>query len=362
MQSPTDQTRGTAPPIGPSEAWLRLATRQVVLILAAVAVALLLWQLTYVLLMVFAAILLAVLLRVIASPIRRYAKVPERPAVILAVVVVVAVLAGFLVLLGAQIQAQAAALIDSLPDLVDTAESRLGLDGLGAWLREQQLSFLDDGSLVLNVASYSAAIFSVAGYLVVVIAAGIYLALSPSTYLEGALLLVPPDRQPKARELATTLGRALGLWLMGQLASMLLVGVFTTIGLWLLGVPSALALGVIAGLLEFVPLIGSIAAAVPAILVALAESPTLALGVLLLYIVLQQAEGNLIVPLVQQRTVDLPPVVTIFAIIAFGALFGFMGLLLATPLAVVCLVLVKKLWVNDTLQEDVDVPGEGPAP
>lgn len=90
----------------------------------------------------------------------------------------------------------------------------------------------------------------------------------------------------------------------------------------------------------------------------LADSPTTALWVVGLYIVIQQLEGTLITPLVQQYTVDLAPVVTIFAILAFGTLFGPLGLLLATPLAVVCLVLVKKLWVCEVLKEEVEVPGE----
>jgi predicted PurR-regulated permease PerM len=358
MRGPKGGSNTAANGISPTEARVRTAMRQVALILAAVAAALLLWQLTHVLLLIFASILLAILLRNIARPIQHYGKLAERPSVLVAILLVVVALTAFAVLLGAQIQAQAAALLENLPELVDTAENRLGIDGIGDWLREQQLSILKDDALMLNVASYSATIFGAVGYLVVVVAAAIYLALNPSTYVNGLLMLVPPDQQDKARETLNTLGRALGLWLLGQLAAMVLVGVFTTLGLWLLGVPSALALGVIAGLLEFVPLIGPIVAAVPAVLVALGQEPTLALWVIGLYTLLQQVEGYLILPLVQERAVDLPPVVTIFAILAFGALFGIMGLLLATPLAVVCLVLVKKLWVRETLNEDVPVPGD----
>ncbi len=344
-----------------SETWLWSAAKLLVLVVAAVATALLLWQLTQVLLLIFASVLLAVLLRVVASPIRRFGHVPERISVLLAVLLVVLILAGFIILLGAQVQAQVATLLESLPALVETAERRLGINGIGSWLREQQLAILENEGLMLNVASYSASIVGALGYLLVVIAAAIYLALSPETYLNGILMLLPADRTEKARETMETIGRALGLWLMGQLAAMVLVGVFTGLGLWLLGVPSALALGVIAGLLEFVPLIGPIVAAVPAVLVALGQDATLAIWVVGLYFILQQLEGILIVPLVQERTVDLPPVVTIFAIIAFGALFGILGLLLATPLAVVCLVLIKKLWVRETLHEDVPVPGDEPA-
>ena len=97
---------------------------------------------------------------------------------------------------------------------------------------------------------------------------------------------------------------------------------------------------------------------VPAIALGLAQSPSTGLWVLGLYVLVQQIEGNLITPLVHQRTVDLPPVLTIFAILGFGVLFGSLGVLLATPLAVLCFVLVKKLWVRDVLHEQVEVAGE----
>ena len=119
-----------------------------------------------------------------------------------------------------------------------------------------------------------------------------------------------------------------------------------------------MALGLIAGLLEFVPYVGPIVTAVPTMAVAAAEEPTKALWVAGLFLLIQQIEGNLIMPLVQQRTVDLPPVLTIFAVVAFATLFGVLGLLFATPLAVVCFVLVKKLWVRDTLDEETKLPGE----
>jgi predicted PurR-regulated permease PerM len=137
-----------------------------------------------------------------------------------------------------------------------------------------------------------------------------------------------------------------------------MVGVLTTLGLWLLGIPSALALGLLAGVLEFVPFLGPILSAVPAVALALGEGMDTMLWVVGLYVAVQQIEGALITPLVQQHTVDLPPALTIFAIVAFGVLFGPLGILLATPLAVVVFVLVKKLWVREVLHENTELPGE----
>lgn len=332
--------------------------RTVGVALALVAGALLAWQLTGVLLLLFAAVLVAVLLRALADPLARRTPLPDKAAVAVAALLVGLLLTGFVTLLGAQVGEQAAILLDSLPRLVSAAEDRLGFDGLGEWFETQRLAILDDRGLVINVASYSASIAGAAAQALVVAAAGVYLALAPGYYRDGLLMLVPDDRREGARGTLDTVGRALRLWLLGQLAAMALVGVTVTVGLWLLGVPSALALGVIAGLLEFVPYIGPVASAAPAIAVALGEGSATALWVAGLYLLVQQAEGILITPLVQQHTVDLPPVVTIFAIVAFGLLLGPLGYLLATPLAVVCLVLVKKLWVRDVLDEPVSVPGE----
>jgi predicted PurR-regulated permease PerM len=112
------------------------------------------------------------------------------------------------------------------------------------------------------------------------------------------------------------------------------------------------------GLAEFVPLIGPIVAAIPAILIALAAGWEMALWTLLLYVAVQQLESNVITPLVQRQAVELPPAVTVFAVVAFGLLFGWVGVLFATPLAVVVFVATKKLWVRDTLGERTELPGE----
>jgi predicted PurR-regulated permease PerM len=151
---------------------------------------------------------------------------------------------------------------------------------------------------------------------------------------------------------------ALRLWLRGQLIAMVVVGLLTGIGLWLLGLRSALVLGLLAGLLEFVPFLGPFLAAVPAILLALAVSPDLALWVLLLYVGVQQIEGYVLTPMVQQYAVELPGVILLFSLIGFGILFGMLGVILAAPLTVVCYVLVKRLYVIEALHTPTPIPGE----
>jgi predicted PurR-regulated permease PerM len=144
-------------------------------------------------------------------------------------------------------------------------------------------------------------------------------------------------------------GDALRLWLKGQLVSMVVVGVLTGLGLWLIGVPSAAALGLLAGLLEFVPLAGPVIAAIPTLLLALSVGPNTALWAAGLMLVIQQIEGNVIQPLVQRYAVQLPPALFLFALLGFAAMFGAFGIILAAPLTVVVYSLIRRLYVQEAL-------------
>ena len=191
-----------------------------------------------------------------------------------------------------------------------------------------------------------------------VIFAGIYLATQPHFYRTGVIKLIPHARRKVAAEAMLESERALRLWLKGQALAMVVVGLLTGLGLWALGVPSALVLGLMAGLLEFIPFVGPLIAAVPAVLLALAVSPELGLSVIILYVAIQQFEGNVLTPLVQQYAVDLPGAVLLFSLIGFGTVFGTLGVILAAPLAVVMLVVVKRLYVIETLHTKTPIPGE----
>ncbi len=146
---------------------------------------------------------------------------------------------------------------------------------------------------------------------------------------------------------------ALWRWTLGQFISMAAVGVLTSVSLWLLDVPLAPLLGLISGLLEFVPVLGPWLAAVPAGLVALSVSPMTALWALLAYASVQQLESWVLTPLAERYAVALPSAVSLFAIAAFGWLFGLAGVLFATPLALVLTVGIRMLYVNDVLDESL---------
>jgi predicted PurR-regulated permease PerM len=191
-----------------------------------------------------------------------------------------------------------------------------------------------------------------------VIVGGIYLAAQPKLYRSGLLKLFPAGSRDRIDQALDDCWTALRLWLAGRLVSMVFIGLLTGVGLWLIGIPGALALGIVAFILEFVPFVGPIIAAVPALVLALAFDPVKALWVALLYLGIQQLEGNVIEPIVQQRAVDLPPALLLFAIVAGALVFGPTGVIFAAPLTVVLFVLVKRLYVREALGTATAIPGE----
>lgn len=183
--------------------------------------------------------------------------------------------------------------------------------------------------------------------LLVVLFAGLYLAAESKLYARGMARLVPPRNRAKVEEALTEVGRTLRRWMLGTVINMAIIFALTTLGLWLLDIPAAFALGLIAGLLEFIPIFGPILSAVPAIAIALIISPQDALWVLLLYVAVQQLESNLVSPLVMKGAVKLPPALSMLVQALMAIVFGFLGLLLAVPMLAVALVLVRRLYVEE---------------
>jgi predicted PurR-regulated permease PerM len=177
----------------------------------------------------------------------------------------------------------------------------------------------------------------------VILVAALYIAAAPRSYIDGLLHLLPAGRRAATRRVLDHVGNTLWGWLIGQLVDMLLVGVLCGVGLVLLGMPLAFILAVIAALLNFVPYIGAIAGAVPAVLIALSISGQQALFVGLLYLGVQTFEGNVTAPLIQKRAIDLPPALTILSQTAFGVIFGLFGVILATPFAAAIIAALQEL-------------------
>ena len=335
--------------------------RRVVIAIGMVGLALLLWYLVDVVLLFFGAVLTAVLLRATARPFERHLGLGSAWSLILGTSLLLAVISGAVWLFGSEVRVQTLKLFDStLPDALDLLLRRLLAGELSDDLIEQAEGAMPAAGQLLSGVLVGA--WSIAGgvtAVILIIGGGLYLAAQPEVYRRGFLLLLPDDgKRAQGEETLDAMGEALKLWLLGQLMTMAFIFAVTLLGLWAIGVPGALALAVFAGLAQFVPIVGPIVAAIPALLVALVEGWETVLWVLGLYIVIQQVESNLVTPLVQRRTVSLPPALPLFAVLVFGLLFGIMGVLYATPLAVIAFVAIKKLWVRDALGEDTQLPGE----
>jgi predicted PurR-regulated permease PerM len=197
--------------------------------------------------------------------------------------------------------------------------------------------------------------FGAVGGFVLVIFIAMYVAAEPGVYRQGILHLVPHSKRERATEWVETLASTLRQWLVARLIAMVLIGVITGGALALLKVKGAAALGLLAGLLEFVPFFGPIASAVPAIGIALLDSPQKGLYVVILYLIVQQLEGNVITPLLLEKRLDIPPILTVVAVAALGMVFGVIGMLIAEPLLAVTLVTTKMLYVNDVVGDEVRV-------
>jgi predicted PurR-regulated permease PerM len=195
---------------------------------------------------------------------------------------------------------------------------------------------------------------------VLLVFGSIFFAVNPSLYRAGVVQLVPKAKRALADEALRDTGAALRQWMVGQFAMMVFIGVLTGTGLWLVGVPSALALGIVAGFLEAIPYFGPIMSAVPALAMASTDGVRTMLLALAVVTAIQQLEAALFTPYVHKKVVSLPPALSVFGVVAMGILFGPLGLLLAAPLLVTLFVLVKRLYVEEALGTPTHVPGRDP--
>lgn len=334
-------------------------TLQVLVVLALVALALLLWRLAGVLLLVFGAGLVAIALHALADAVRARLGWGFRAGLAVAVLLVAAVLAGAVWLVGREVSSQFGEVLARLPQGLESLRGWVRSHGWGSWVP----AGLESAQAALQaVASRlpQAALVVSAGLvnLVLVVFGGIYLAANPAAYRNGFLKLFPPGARARVGGVADAGVRALRLWLRAQLFTMAIVALLTTAGLWVAGVPAPLALGLIAGLAEFIPYLGPIAAAIPGILLALTVGPDVALYAVLVYLAVQQLEGNVILPLVTRDVLELPPAFLVFSVVAFGIVFGTLGWIFAAPLTVLAVVVVGRLYVEETLGAPVRLPGE----
>lgn len=335
----------------------RLIVAGLLLALAALTIALI-----DVVLLAFGAVLVALLLNALSAPLVNRLRMPRAVALsVVAAAIVLAATAGVWTF-GQEALNQLRALADLLPRAWAQTQAALAADPLGRLALAQLQAVKAPDELLLRLAPQITGDLAAGLASTVIVAfAGLYLAYHPTTYLRGAMALVPPAARPKTRALLSASNYALRRWLLGQLVSMTLVGATTTLGLWLVGVPTPLGLGLLAGLGQFVPVVGPMAAALPGLIIALTEGPQTFAWAAVVYVVAVQLEANLITPLVLRHMVELPMALTLFAVLAMGLLLGPLGVLFATPLAILAYLAVKMLYVEGFLGEGSAeaVPREG---
>ena len=364
---PTEAALPT-PPRPTRDADARRADRSIVIVsmvLLIVVFGLLVWAVADVLLLVFAGILVGVFLRGLSDGVTALTGLSGGVPLGL----VLATLAALLVVGGALLGNEMASQLDQLGPSLHLAWEKM-LNGVYRYewgqilFSERNLSamFPEDGTWLTRLGgAFSMTIGAIAGLLIAVFI-GLYGAAAPAVYRHGLLLLVPAHARSRAREVLDTVTMTMRWWLIGTFARMAVVGLSVTVGLWLLDIQLALALGLIAFVLDFVPYIGPILAALPALLVAIATGPADAFYVLLLYLAVQMAENYVVTPLIDQYSVHLPPALTISAQVLLGALLGALGVVFATPLTAIALVLVRMLYVEEDLESSAGTQAPPPSP
>lgn len=307
-------------------------------------------------LVIFAGILLAVLISASGSWIARSLGIPRGIGIGLFLLLTIAGLAGFFTAFVPAILEQTNEFVEQAPAAIEALRERAaGLPWLDRMLAGASVSSLFSGESGAMAAGMVGSTFTGLGNIVVVLFVGLFGALGFDVYRRGALSLLAPSLRPRGDEVMDEVGKTVRSWLLAKLISMAVVGVLTGVGLWAIGVPLALLLGFISGLLAFIPNFGPVIAAAPAMLLAVPEGGQAVLLVVAVFVVVQSLESYALTPLLQQHTVSLPPALVIAAQLLMGMLFGLMGLLLATPIAAVTMTVINAIYVDDYLNQEEGV-------
>lgn len=308
---------------------------------------------TEILLVIFAGVLLAVLFDSISTWISDKTGLPEKLSIAIALIAPFLATGIFIWLIAPDVSNQASELAERVPRAAGELEQRLRQYKWASWIMGQQQQLqeaLPSASKALDLArKFFSTTLGALGNLVMALALGIFISVTPRLYVNGIVSLVPMDKRERVREVLDATRSTLASWLIAKLIEMTVIGVFTTLGLWLIGIDLALVLGIIAGLLSFIPNFGPVISVIPALLIALVNGLDLVLYVIALYVGVQTVESYILTPMLQKKMVDLPPALTISVQVLFGYLAGALGVILATPLTAAAMVMTKMWYVEDLL-------------
>jgi predicted PurR-regulated permease PerM len=329
-----------------------------------------------VLLVLFLAIILSIYLDAVSGFLQRRGAVPSGVALAAAVALTVGGLVGVVFLIAPAVSAQVQDLIANLPQFLselDQSIDRLfrsipvlrrgvtegGAPGLLATSVNELFGFLRGAAVPYLKGGLELIIVMVS-----VLVMALYLSRSPHTYVEGVVALVPPARRPLARVILYDLKLTLHSWVVGQIIAMVVLAALTTLGLWILGVPYFLAFGIFAGVAAIVPFFGTLfSTLIPALYALGVAGFPKAVAVTLLGIGVHLIEANFVAPLVMQRKVNLPPVITIAGVLLIGKLFGLAGLIVAVPILAFVMVLIRHVLLGEVYGDQIsEVKPSGTVP
>ena len=314
------------------------------------AILLILWALADVLLLVFLALLIGAILRALARSTARITHLPEPVALACVIALLVGALGVLLYYLGPLLTVQGEALWKTVLHQIDAIRTTDGRTDWAQWLLQRLSAWSAvGGPLATSARSFITLTTGGLIELLVMCVAALYFAIDPELYLGGAVRLLPRNYRARGRKILLDAGKTLVLWSAGQFVDMLVVGTLVAIGFGVLHLPLAFGLAVLAGLLTFVPVVGALIAAVPALLVGLAAGWHTAIWVVVVFACCHIVEAYIVGPFVQRRTVRLPPALTILSMTCLGSIFGLLGVVLGAPLAAVLLVIVREAYVGDVL-------------
>lgn len=338
----------------------RFKSHAKLLLLAVVAIVslLLVNAAAQVLLLLFMGVLLAIFLRSLSDWVAKRTPLGERWALLGVVLALLALLVAGGMFGTARLGSQVKQLRTSIPEAMERLKTDLAHVTWGTPVQavgqQPERYLMSQQTMMERLGGVFSTTLGALSAVVVIIFLGLCLAIEPRTYMRGVLRFVPRPRRPKTRALMAELNHTLSTWLFAKLLSMTIVGVLMWIGLASLGIPLAFSLAVLAGLLDFVPNVGPIAAGIPAVLFAFTQSPSSAFHVFLLYIGVQTLESYFITPFIERKTVSLPPALTGTAQLILGLLVGIPGVIVAAPLTAAGMVIVQRLYVEGALGDDLE--------
>lgn len=327
-----------------------------------------------ILLLVFVGILLGIVFRSLRDIFSGFTGLPSTPSLGIVVVILLAMIVGSGYLLAPRVYEQASMMYEQVPREWNNIKQQIWQYEWGKevarenpdakdFLENESDSAEEDNDMTRGILDLFSVTAGVVASTVLVIVIAIYIAAEPEVYTSGFLRLFPLDKRLLVVNIMDETALTIQWWLVGQLISMLILGTITTLGLWLMGMPYSLVLGIFTALMTFIPNLGPILAGIPTLLVALTVTPTMAFYVAVFYIIIQSLEGYFITPMIHREAINVPPVLIITIQFLLYYLIGIIGVFVAMPLVACIMILIQRVYVEeilgDSMDQDVDIEYRG---